>query len=97
MATINDYRIVVKSFNGDNELYRNGQVVNILGFRNVRGLEEGRYLRRPNSEEDFQLITAFMEQEKNSVQEPNLEPEQEQENTVSKRGRPSKSTTTINE
>lgn len=95
MATINDYRIVVKSFNGDNELYRNGQVVNILGFRNVRGLEEGRYLRRPNSEEDFQLITAFMEQEENSV--PQQEPEQEQENTVSKRGRPSKSTTTINE
>lgn len=63
MATINDYRIVIKSFNGENERFSHGQVVNTSGFRNVRGLEEGRYLRRPNSEEDFRLITAFMEQE----------------------------------
>jgi hypothetical protein len=56
MPTINDYRIVVKTFVSNDGRLSPGQPVDTSIFRNVRGLEEGRYLRRPNSEEDFRLI-----------------------------------------
>jgi hypothetical protein len=75
--SIADYRIVQKPFSLDNnEKLRPDQPVNITGWRNLQGLENGRYLRRPMTEEDYNLITAFMDQEN--------------EATAPKRGRPPK-------
>ena len=73
--SFNDYRIVQKQFEAD-RILRSGEVVNVSEFRNVRGLEEGRYLRRPISEEDYQLINKAMEGTEYS--------------SVPKRGRPPK-------
>lgn len=58
--SFNDYRIVGKSFEGERR-YQTGEAINTATFRNVRGLEEGRYLRRPESEEDYQLINKAIE------------------------------------
>lgn len=52
-----NYRIVQKPFNLDsNERLRPGQVVDVSEWRNIGGLESGRYVRRPVTEEDYQLI-----------------------------------------
>lgn len=56
----NDYRIVGKSFDADRRL-RTGEAVDTSNFRNIRGLEEGRYLRKPETEEDYQLINESIE------------------------------------
>ena len=58
--SFNDYRIVGKSFDADRRL-RTGEAVDTSNFRNVRGLEEGRYLRKPETEEDYALINKAME------------------------------------
>ena len=60
--SIADYRIVQKPFNLDTaEKLRPDQVVDVSGWRNLKGLEGGRYLRRPTTEDDYALIREFME------------------------------------
>lgn len=67
--SIADYRIVLKPFSLDNaEKLLPDQVVDVTSWRNVRGLENCRYLRRPITEDDYELIgAAIMGVEENSV------------------------------